>query len=127
VPIVTGAGVSPAVSYLDVEPGPALLHSAGRVDCLHYGGGCVLFYWAPISGNTPTSGASVTKGCVTSNNWLEILFGAEIYVQHCREHWGNGCPNTLLHNNDDCESLWVSGDAADQWWPADCDGETVGQ
>jgi hypothetical protein len=75
-----------------VESGPALLHSAGRADCLHCGGGCVLFDWAPISGNAPTGRASVTEGASTSDNWLEILFGAELYVRHCHENWGDGCP-----------------------------------
>jgi hypothetical protein len=55
-----GIGVSPVVSYPDVESGPTLLHSAGRADSLHCGGGCVFFDWAPISGNAPTGGAGAT-------------------------------------------------------------------
>jgi hypothetical protein len=78
VPIDTSTGVSPTVSYLDVESGPASLHSVARADCLHYGGGCVLFDWAPVSGNAPTDVAGVTEGCVASDSWLEILFGDEI-------------------------------------------------
>jgi hypothetical protein len=63
-----GIGVSPAVPYPDVESEPALFHSTRREDCLHCSGGCVIFDWAPVSGNTPTGGASVTKGCPASNS-----------------------------------------------------------
>jgi hypothetical protein len=121
------AGVSPAVSYLDVESRPALLHSVGRVDSLHCGGGCIFFDWAPISGNGPTSEAGATKGYATSNGWPEILFGAKLYVWHSREHWGDGCPSALLYSNDDYEGLWFTGNAADQWWPVDGDGESAGR
>jgi hypothetical protein len=65
-------------------------------------------------------------GYAANDGWLEILLGAELYVRHSHEHWGDGFPSTSLYNNDDCESLWFTGDTMDQWWPADGDGESVG-
>jgi hypothetical protein len=64
-----GIGVSPAFPYLDVESRPTLFHSVGRVDCLHYSGGCIIFDWALVSGNAPTDGAGFTEGCVASDSW----------------------------------------------------------
>jgi hypothetical protein len=55
-----GLGVSLAVSYPDVDSRPTLLHSVGRVDSLHCGGGCVFFDWAPILGNVPTNRVGAT-------------------------------------------------------------------
>jgi hypothetical protein len=121
-----GTGVSPAVSYLDLESGPTLLHSAGKADCLHCGGGCIFFDWAPVLGNAPTGGAGATEGYDASDGWPKILFGAKLYVWHYREHWGDGYPSTSLYSSDDCEILWFTSNATFQWWPIDGDGESVG-
>jgi hypothetical protein len=124
--IDTGVGVSPVVPYPDVESVLALFHSVGREDCLHCGGGHILFDWVPILGNAPTEEVGVTEGCGASDSWSEVLFGGELYVWHCCEHWGDGCSSTSLYNSDDCESVWVSCDVAYQWWVDVCDGEGTG-
>jgi hypothetical protein len=46
----------------------------GGEDRLHCGGGCILFDWAPFSGNSPTGGVSVTCGCVIGDIGPEVLF-----------------------------------------------------
>jgi hypothetical protein len=113
VPIDMGVGVSPAVSYLDVESGPALLYGAGRADRFHYGGGYILFDWAPFLRNAPTGGASATCRCVISDIGPEVLFEGELHVRLCCEHRGNGCSSTSLRSSDDCEGVWVPHDSTD--------------
>ena len=126
VPIDRGAGVSPAVFDLDVEFGSALLYGARREDRLHYGGGYILFDWAPFSGNAPTSGACVTCGSAVSYLGQELLFEGEPYVGLRREHRGDGCSSVMLCSNDDCEGVWVPCNLVDQWWSAEGYGEGIG-
>jgi hypothetical protein len=122
-----GVGVSPTVSYLDVESGPALLYSVGRADCLHCSGGHILFDWAPFSRNTPTGGAGVTCRRVVSDIGSEVLFKGELHVGLHREHQGDGCSTASLCSSDDCEGVWVPHDSTDQWWSAKCYGEGTGR
>jgi hypothetical protein len=126
-PLIRGTGVYPAVSYLDVESGPVLFYGAGREDCLHYGGGYIFFDWAPILGNAPTSGASVTCGHGLSDNGPKVLFQGELYVGLRREHRGDGCSSASLYSSDDCEGVWVPHDSVDQWWSAEYYGEGTGR
>jgi hypothetical protein len=120
VPVDTSIGVSPAVSYLDVESEPTLFYGAGRADRLHCGGGHILFDWAPFSGNAPTDGRGI------SDLGPEVLLEGEIYVGLCREHRGDGCSSASLCSSDDCEGVWVPCDSADQWQLVEGYGEGIG-
>jgi hypothetical protein len=126
VPIDIGVGVSPAVPDLDVESGATFLPCARRADPLHCGGGCVLLDSAPISGCSPTGGASATEGSRPSDHWLEILFKSKLYVWDGCEHWVDRFPGASLYSSNDCESIWVTDDPTDQWGPTDGHGESIG-
>jgi hypothetical protein len=43
------------------------------------------------------------------------------------KYWGNGFPCSSLRGNDDCESLWVSCDSANQWRSAEDYGGGTGR
>jgi hypothetical protein len=53
-----GIGVFIVVPDPYVESGASLLPRTRREDPLHCGGGYLLLYWAPLSGNAPTGRAS---------------------------------------------------------------------
>jgi hypothetical protein len=127
VPVDTGAGVSPAVFDSDVESETPLLPRARRADLLHCGGGYIFLDWAPISGNAPTGGADVVEGYFACRYWPEILFKAELHVRDGGEYIDDRFPGTSMYSNDDCTSIWVTGDPADQWWPTSSAGESVGR
>jgi hypothetical protein len=121
-----GIGVSPAVSDPDVESRPTLLYGAGREDHLHYGGGYILFDWAPFSGNTPTDGAGITCEHVINDLGLEVLFEGELHVGLRCEHRGDRFSSASLCSSNDCEGVWVPCESVDQWWSAEGYGEGTG-
>jgi hypothetical protein len=110
-----------------VESRSALLYGAGRVDCLHCGGGYILSDWAPFSGNAPTDKSCVTCGCAVSYLGPEVLLEGELHVRLHSEYRGDGCFSSSLCSSDDYEGLRVPHDSADQWWSAKGYGEGTGQ
>jgi hypothetical protein len=107
-----GSVVSSAFFDPDVDFGSTLFYGAGRAASLHFDGGCVLFDWAPFSGNAPTDGAYVTWGCLVSYLGPEVLFEGELHVRLRNEYQGDGCFSSSLCSSDDCEGIWVPRDSA---------------
>jgi hypothetical protein len=81
-----------------VESGPALLHSAGREDYLHCGGGRLFSDWAPLLGNTIADGAGATEGYTAQYDGrpddtvqVQNYMSGSLIVSISR----NGCPSCI--------------------------------